>query len=71
MSDDTFSAEIRATLERWHAVSPPNDIALAMAEDLDGVIRSFESFRGRLGMEEEPAFFMVALIEAAGNGAVA
>lgn len=65
MSNDTLVAETRASLERWHSITPPNDLAIAMVADLEQVILGIGQFRGRLKMEEEPASFMTALIEAA------
>ena len=59
-----FTAEVEATIARWHGIAPPNDPARRMAADLISTIRAFEALRGSLAFEDEPSSFEAALHEA-------
>ena len=58
---DDFSAEIEATISRWHGIAAPNDPARRMAAELISTIRAFEALRGTLVFEDEPSGFEAAL----------
>jgi len=61
-----MSAFLKATeaqIATWHAITPPNEPARRMAEDLAAVIAAFEKQRGQLQFEEEPSSFEAALME--------
>ena len=58
---DEFTAEVEATIARWHGIATPNDPARRMAADLIATIRAFEALRGTLVFEDEPSSFEAAL----------
>ena len=60
---DDFSAEVEATIARWHGIAPPNDPARRMAADLINTIMGFEALRGTLLFEDEPSSFEAAQLE--------
>jgi hypothetical protein len=61
---DDFTAEVEATIARWHGITAPNDPARRMAADLISTIQAFEALRGTLEFEDEPSSFEAALHEA-------
>jgi hypothetical protein len=61
---DDFTAEVEATIARWHGITVPNDPARRMAADLVSTIKAFEALRGTLAFEDEPSSFEAALHEA-------
>ena len=60
---DDFLAATEAAVARWHGVTAPNEPARRMAADLAATIAAFESLRGTLRFEDEPASFEAALRE--------
>jgi hypothetical protein len=58
---DDFSAEVEATIARWHGITAPNAPARRMAAELIVTIRAFEALRGTLAFEDEPSSFEAAL----------
>ncbi|MEJ0017072.1 MAG: hypothetical protein WDN25_11005 [Acetobacteraceae bacterium] len=58
---DDFTAEIEATIARWHGITVPNEPARRMAADLVNTIQAFEALRGTLAFEDEPSSFEAAL----------
>ncbi len=58
-----FLPATEAAIETWHGVVAPNDPARRMAADLAATIAAFESLRGTLAFEDEPASFEAALRE--------
>jgi hypothetical protein len=60
-----FVDDATALIGIWHGVTPPNEVALRMLEDLAKTIDEFEALRGTLRFEDEPASFEAALLEAA------
>ncbi|MER9451982.1 hypothetical protein [Mesorhizobium sp. M0254] len=51
----------------WHAISAPTENARRAAARLEKKIHEFESMRGTLRFEDEPASFNAALVEAKGQ----
>ncbi len=57
----TFLEQTEATIERWFAITPPNDPARRLAAELADTISAFEKLRGTLTFEDEPSTFEAAL----------
>ena len=53
--------DTEASIQRWFGIEPPNDPGRRMAADLDRSIRAFETLRGTIVFEDEPASFEAAL----------
>jgi hypothetical protein len=60
-----FTNDATKLISTWHGITPPNDVALRMLEDLAKTIDEFAALRGTLRFEDEPASFEGALLEAA------
>ncbi|HQT79177.1 MAG TPA: hypothetical protein PLD10_19155 [Rhodopila sp.] len=59
MSD--FETSLESTIARWHGISAPNEPARRLAAELEDLITAFESLRGTIVFEDEPATFELAL----------
>jgi hypothetical protein len=60
---DDFLASTEAMIARWHGIAVPNDPARRLAAELEQIIAAFETQRGTLRFEDEPAGFEAALLE--------
>ena len=61
-ADAAFLEQSLAHIAAWYGVHPLNDAARRMAADLAATIRSFETVRGRLRLEDEPSSFEAAVL---------
>ena len=52
---------IEDSVAAWSSITPPNDPARRMAEDLAETIAAFEAVRGTIQFEDEPSSFEAAL----------
>lgn len=60
---------VEGSIAAWSGITPPNDLARRMAADLAATIAAFETLRGTLRFEDEPASFGAALLAAKDNPA--
>ena len=58
---DSFLEQTEAAIERWFAITPPNDPARRLTAELRDTIKAFETLRGTLRFEDEPSSFEAAL----------
>jgi hypothetical protein len=57
----TFLVQTEAMIAAYHGVIAPNDPARRFAAELADTIAAFETLRGTLVFEDEPASFEAAL----------
>ncbi len=56
-----FLTETEAMIVTWHGIEAPNEPGRRLAAELADTIAAFETLRGTLVFEDEPASFEAAL----------